>query len=57
MMQKFFLSVFLFVFIFLASGCTVAKGVSGFGQGMAEGFQEDCKAVQKADNWAKTNLW
>jgi len=47
----------LFVFIFLISGCTVARGVQGFGQGAAEGWKEDSYHLNKADAWVKKNLW
>ncbi len=58
------LGIFL-AFIFLASGCTVAKGVGGAVVGCAQGaaggasqgFKDDVSWVKKADNWVKENLW
>ena len=65
MVKKLFLSVVLFVFGFLASGCTLVKGTTcaagGFVQGakvgVEEGVKEDCNSIQKADAWVKENLW
>jgi len=61
MVKKSFLLVVLFIFVFLASGCTLAKGTTyaagGFVQGAKEGAKEDCNSVQKADTWVKDNLW
>ena len=53
------MSVILFIFVFLASGCTLVKGTGGaaigLGQGAAagakEGFHDDVNFVNKADNW------
>ena len=65
MVKKSFLWVVLLAFVFLASGCTLAKvttcSAGGFIQGAREGAkqgaQEDCNSVQKADTWVKDNLW
>ena len=65
MAKKLFLSVVLFIFVFLANGCTVVKGTTysacglaeGAKQGIQEGAKDDCNAVQKADTWVKDNLW
>lgn len=55
----------IFLFIFLACGCTIVKGtggaVVGCAQGAAaggtQGFKDDVNFVKKADNWVKDNLW
>ena len=61
MVKKFFLLVVLSVFMFLVSGCTIAKGaggaVAGAAAGGAEGFQDDADHLDKADAWEKKNLW
>lgn len=65
MVKKSFLSVVLLAFIFLVSGCTLARVTSGaacgFVQGAREGAkqgtQEDCNSIQKADIWVQDNLW
>ncbi len=72
MTKSLLLSVFIFVFIFLGSGCTLVKGVGGavvgFGKGAAlgaaEGFKDDTNFIKKtdnwikrSDNWTKDNLW
>jgi hypothetical protein len=65
MVRKSFLLGILFLFVFLASGCTVAKSAggacAGFAQGAAvgatEGFKDDVSWIKKADNWVKENLW
>lgn len=57
MIKKLFLLAFLFVFLFLVSGCTLVKGVTGAAQGVAEGAKEDYQAIKKADGWVKDNLW
>ena len=57
MVKKIFLSVILFVFVFLSSGCTVAKGAAGFCLGAKEGAQDDWDSLQHADAWMRTNLW
>lgn len=65
MVKKLFLSVVFFIFVFLVSGCTVAKGttcaaggfVMGAKQGIQEGAQQDWNSIQKADGWVKDNLW
>ena len=61
MVKRFFLLVVLSVFMFLVSGCTIAKGtggaVAGAAAGGSEGFQDDVNYVNKADAWVKENLW
>jgi len=65
MVRKFFLLGILFLFIFVASGCTLAKGAGGAVVGCAqgasvgasEGFKDDVSWIKKADNWVKENLW
>lgn len=61
MVRKSFLLGVLLVFVFLASGCTFAKGaggaVVGCAQGAKEGFKDDVSWIKKADNWIKENLW
>ena len=57
MVKKIFLSVILFVFVFLASGCTLAKGTAGFCLGAKEGAKDDWNSIQNADAWVRTNLW
>lgn len=61
MIRKVFFSGILFLFVFLASGCTIIKGtggaVVGCAQGGAEGFKEDVGFIKKADSWVKENLW
>ena len=60
MLKKPFLLAILFIFVFLASGCTLIKGAGGaavgFGQGAAagaeEGFNNDVNFIKKTDNWA-----
>jgi hypothetical protein len=61
MVKKSFLLITLSVFIFLACGCTLIKGVGGAAvgcaQGVSAGFKEDVSLIKKADNWTKENLW
>ncbi len=61
MMKKSFLAIILFIFLFLASGCTIVKGVGGAcvgtAGGVSEGFKDDMSFLNKADNWVKDNLW
>lgn len=65
MVKKLFLSVVLFIFVFLANGCTVVKGTTysacglaaGAREGIQEGSKQDANAIQKADVWVKENLW
>ena len=61
MVKKSFLWVVFFVFVFLASGCTLVKGVTcaggGFAEGVKEGAKEDYNSIQKADAWIKDKLW
>lgn len=61
MIRKSFLLMTLFVFIFLACGCTVIKGTGGAAvgcaQGASEGFKDDVGFVKKADTWTRENLW
>lgn len=55
----------IFLFVFLAGGCTIVKGtggaVVGCAQGAAvggtQGFKDDVNFIKKADNWVKDNLW
>ena len=59
MLKKHFLLAILFIFVFLASGCTLIKGTGGaaigLGQGAAagakEGFNDDVNFINKADHW------
>ncbi|MDD5097029.1 MAG: hypothetical protein PHU59_00855 [Candidatus Omnitrophica bacterium] len=53
MVKKPFLLFVLFLFVFLASGCTIGRGIEGVGQG----FKEDMKVAQEWDVWVKKNLW
>ncbi|MDD5477248.1 MAG: hypothetical protein PHG87_03445, partial [Candidatus Omnitrophica bacterium] len=63
MVNKFFLLAILFVFVFLASGCTVARGTTGAIGGLTtgaleggrEGFKEDVESINKVNNWVKDN--
>ncbi len=63
MLRKFFLLAILFVFVFLAGGCTVVRGTAGGIRGLAtgtieggkEGLKEDLEFINKADNWSKNN--
>jgi hypothetical protein len=63
MVRKFFLLAILFIFVFLADGCTIARGTTGAIGGLArgaieggkEGFQEDLALIKKADNLVKNN--
>lgn len=63
MVKKFFLLAILFVFVFLASSCTVVRGTTGaIGglttgtiEGSKEGFKEDLQLINRADNWVKEN--
>ena len=69
MIKKSFLLITLSVFIFLACGCTLVKGVGGAAvggaqgaavgcvQGTQEGFKDDVGFIKKSDNWIKDNLW
>ncbi len=57
MIKKSFLLGLLLIFTFLASGCTLAKGVGGLAAGACEGAKEDWNALKKADVWVKDNLW
>lgn len=65
MVKKSLLPVMLFVFILLASGCTLVKGTGGAAVGLtqgaaggaSEGFKDDVGFVKKADSWVKSNLW
>ena len=57
MIKKSFLLFVLFLFVFLTSGCTLAKGAGGFALGVQEGFKDDAAAVNAADAWVKKNLW
>ena len=68
MSKKTLLTIFIFVFIISASGCTVVKGIGGaacgLGKGVAEGFNDDANFIKNADNfikkadkWTKDNLW
>lgn len=61
MVKKPFLLITLPVFIFLACGCTLVKGIGGAAvgcaQGVSEGFKNDVSFIKKADNWTKDNLW
>ena len=69
MIRKSFLAGILFLFVFLASGCTIIKGtggaVGGSAYGLAQGtaggvshgFKDDVGFIKRADNWVKENLW
>lgn len=61
MVKKSFLLVVLLAFVFLASGCTLAKATTyaagGFVQGAKEGAKEDCNSIHNVDTWVKDNLW
>ena len=65
MVRKLFLLSILFLFVFLGSGCTIAKSVGGacvgFAQGATvgakEGYKDDVSWIKKADTWVKENLW
>ncbi len=65
MVKKSFLWVIFFIFVFLASGCTLVKGTGGAAVGLAqgaregakEGAKEDWNSIKKVDAWIKDNLW